>query len=243
MNVGGPEAAELAAAVASAVGRHDRVDVLVAPPFTALSVVRAALDSVDSSVALGAQNMSEEADGAFTGEISSSMLRAAGVTWVLIGHSERRQKSGETDELVAKKTARAMSTGPRPIVCVGETLAERDAGQTLAVVERQVRAVLEALGRQPGFGAIAYEPVWAIGTGKVAGPEQAQEVHHAIRQRLSQKDAKLAHVTHILYGGSVKPDNASGLLSCPDVDGALVGGASLDASSFAKIVEASPSRV
>ena len=238
MNVGGPEAAELAAAVASAVGRHDRVDVLVAPPFTALSVVRAALDSADSGVALGAQNMSEEADGAFTGEISSSMLRAAGVTWVLIGHSERRQKSGETDELVAKKTARAMSTGPRPIVCVGETLAERDAGQTLAVVERQVRAVLEALGRQPGFGAIAYEPVWAIGTGKVVSPADAEAVHASIREQLTRASSALGASTRILYGGSVKADNAAELLAQPNIDGALVGGASLDAVGFGKIVEA-----
>ncbi len=242
MNVGGPEAAALALAVAGAVRAHDAVDVLVAPPFTALAAVRAALDDAGSRVALGAQNMSEEADGAFTGEISSSMLRSAGVTWVLLGHSERRQKSGETDDLVAKKTARAMTTGPRPIVCVGETLAEREAGDTLVVVARQVRAVVEALGRQPGFGAIAYEPVWAIGTGKVASPRDAETVHASIRALLARASPELARSTRILYGGSVKADNAAELLAQPNIDGALVGGASLDAAGFAEIVAAAQSR-
>jgi triosephosphate isomerase len=238
LNAGGPDGAALAAAVARAVARMDRVDVLVAPPFTAIAVVAQVLDELGSRVGVAAQNMSAEASGAFTGEISGAMLRDAGATWVILGHSEPRQLYGETDEVVAKKTATAMTSGPRPIVCVGETLAEREAGQTLAVVERQVRAVGSALARQPGFGAIAYEPVWAIGTGKVAKPEDAQEVHAHVRALLASASADLARQTRILYGGSVKADNAATLLARPDVDGALVGGASLDAAGFGKIAEA-----
>jgi triosephosphate isomerase len=238
MNAGGHDARPLAAAVARAAEDADRVDVLVAPPFTALGVVAEELDTRMSRVAVAAQNMSHEASGAFTGEVAGAMLRDAGVTWVLVGHSERRQLYGETDEVVAKKTRAAMTTGPRPIVCVGETLAEREAGETLQVVGRQVRAALESLGKQPGFGAIAYEPVWAIGTGKVAKPEDAQTVHAHIRAVLAEASAALAAATRILYGGSVKADNAATLLGQPDVDGALVGGASLDAAGFGKIIEA-----
>jgi triosephosphate isomerase (TIM) len=161
---------------------------------------------------------------------------------VILGHSERRQLFGETDAVVARKTAAAMTTGPRPIVCVGETLAEREAGATLTVVERQVRAALEALSRQPGFGAIAYEPVWAIGTGKVASPADAQEVHARIRALLAQTSAALAGETRLLYGGSVKADNAAALLEQPDIDGALVGGAALDPVGFGKIIEAAQRR-
>jgi triosephosphate isomerase len=182
--------------------------------------------------------MSHEQSGAFTGEVASQMIRDAGATWVILGHSERRALYGETDAIVAQKTQAAMTRGPRPIVCVGETLAEREAGTTLAVVERQVRAVIEALAKQPGFGAIAYEPVWAIGTGKVAKPEDAQEVHASIRSLLVGASRELAEQTRILYGGSVKADNAATLLAQPDVDGALVGGASLDGPGFGKIIEA-----
>ena len=238
MNAGGADAAALAAGVARASVGMDRVDVLVAPPFTALGVVALVLDELGSRVAVAAQNMSAEASGAFTGEISGGMLREAGATWVILGHSERRQLYGETDSIVAKKTTAAMTSGPRPIVCVGETLAEREAGATLAVVERQVRAVVGALAGQPGFGAIAYEPVWAIGTGKVASPQDAQEVHASIRGILAEASSVLARETRILYGGSVKADNAAILLARPDIDGALVGGASLDAAGFGKIVEA-----
>jgi triosephosphate isomerase len=238
MNAGGPDAAPLAAAVARVASVAHRVDVLVAPPFTALAVVAQVLDELGSKVWVGAQNMSAEQAGAFTGEVSGVMLREAGARWVILGHSERRQLFGETDDLVARKTATAMSTGPRPIVCVGETLAEREAGNTLAVVERQVRAVLPALSGQPGFGAVAYEPVWAIGTGKVARPEDAQEVHARIRALLAAASAELAEETRLLYGGSVKGDNAASLLAQPDIDGALVGGASLDAGGFGKIIEA-----
>jgi triosephosphate isomerase len=238
MNAGGPDAGPLAAAVARASKDADGVDVIVAPPFTALAAVAQTLDELGSRVAVAAQTMSAEASGAFTGEISGSMLRDAGATWVILGHSERRQLFGETDAVVAKKTATAMSTGPRPIVCVGETLAERESGATLAVVERQVRAVAELLARQPGFGAIAYEPVWAIGTGKVASPADAQAVHAHVRALLAATSPVLAAQTRILYGGSVKADNAGALLAQADVDGALVGGASLDAAGFGKIVEA-----
>ena len=238
MNAGGHDAGVLALAVARVAAEHDRVDVLVAPPFTALAAVSAELDLAHSKVFVGAQNMSHEASGAFTGEISGAMLREAGATWVILGHSERRQILEETDAMVARKTATAMKTGPRPIVCVGETLQEREAGETLQVVERQVRAVVEALARQPGFGAIAYEPVWAIGTGKVASPADAQQVHATLRALLAKTSAELARQTRILYGGSVKGDNAAALLSQPDVDGALVGGASLDAAGFGKIIQA-----
>lgn len=237
MNVGGPEAAALALAVAGAVRAHDAVDVLVAPPFTALAAVRAALDDAGSRVALGAQNMSEEADGAFTGEISSSMLRSAGVTWVLLGHSERRQKSGETDDLVAKKTARAMTTGPRPIVCVGETLAERESGRTFEVVGGQLDGSLAlADAGKAAELVVAYEPVWAIGTGRTATPEIAQEAHAFIRGSLSKRFGSDAQSIRILYGGSVKPDNAEALLAQDDIDGGLVGGASLDPASFSAII-------
>ncbi len=238
MNAGGLDARPLAAAVARAAASLDRVDVLLAPPDLVLAAVAAALDAAGSKVMVAGQDMSEHPSGAFTGETSGGMLRDAGATWVILGHSERRQLLGETDAVVARKAAAAMTPGPRPIVCVGETLAEREAGATLAVVERQVRAVADALARQPGFGAIAYEPVWAIGTGKVARPEDAQEIHASIRALLSRTSAELAAATRLLYGGSVKADNAATLLAQPDVDGALVGGASLDAAGFGQILDA-----
>ena len=179
-----------------------------------------------------------EASGAFTGEVSANMLKDAGATWVILGHSERRQLFGETDDTVARKVAAANAAGVRPIVCVGETLAEREAGRTLEVVERQVSAVVGELAKHVGVGLVAYEPVWAIGTGRVAKPEDAQEVHAKIRSILANASAELASATRILYGGSVKADNAEGLLGQPDVDGALVGGASLDPTGFGKIIEA-----
>ena len=238
MNAGGQDACPLAAAVAKGAREADKVDVLVAPPFTALAAVAHELDELKSKVGIAAQNMASEASGAFTGEISAGMLKDAGATWVILGHSERRQLFGETDEGVAKKLAAAKEAGIRPIVCVGETLEQREAGQTFEVVERQVRAVVDELARQPGFGVVAYEPVWAIGTGKVAKPEDAQAVHAAIRGLLAKASGELAKTTRILYGGSVKGDNAEGLLGQADIDGALVGGASLDPAGFGKIVEA-----
>lgn len=239
MNAGTPaEARALATAVARAAEDLARVDVLVAPPFPVLALVAEHLDRVGARVAVAAQTMSHETGGAFTGEVASAMIREAGATWVILGHSERRALYGETDAIVAQKTEAAMARGPRPIVCVGETLAERESGATLEVVERQVRAVLASLTRQPGFGAIAYEPVWAIGTGRVARPEDAQEVHARIRALLTAASPALAEQTRILYGGSVKADNAATLLAQTDVDGALVGGASLDGPGFGKIIEA-----
>jgi triosephosphate isomerase len=238
MNAGGQDACPLAAGVAQASKELDRVEVLVAPPFTAIAAVAHELHEAKSKVGLAAQNMHFENSGAFTGEISASMLKDAGATWVILGHSERRHVFGEGDELIAKKVAAAMAAGLRPIACVGETLEEREKGTTLEVVERQVRAFVDELEKQPGFGVIAYEPVWAIGTGKVAKPEDAQEVHQMIRNLLAKSSPELAFATLILYGGSVKGDNAEGLLGQDDIDGALVGGASLDAAGFAKIAQA-----
>jgi len=238
MNAGGQDACPLASAVAKAVREADRVDVVVGPPFTALAAVAHELDEAKSRVTIAAQNMHAEVSGAFTGEISSGMLKDAGASWVIIGHSERRQLFGETDDGVARKTAAACAAGLRPIVCVGETLEQREAGQTLEVVEGQVRAFVDELAKQPGFGVIAYEPIWAIGTGRVAKPEDAQEVHAMIRGLCAKASEELARATRILYGGSVKAENAEGLLGQADVDGALVGGASLDPTGFGKIVEA-----
>ena len=211
-------------------------DALVAPPFTAIAAVVAAAKG--SPVAVAAQNMHFEKEGAFTGEVSAPMLVDAGVTHVILGHSERRQYFAETDDGVAKKTTAALEANLLPISCVGETLAERDAGRTMEVVGRQTFAILDAVKADEARRVvIAYEPVWAIGTGKVATPEQAQEVHAFIRSEIAKKHGKpVADVLRILYGGSVKPDNVKGLMALPDVDGALVGGASLKADSFLKLV-------
>jgi triosephosphate isomerase (TIM) len=238
MNAGGQDGCGLADAVAKAAREADRVDVLVAPPFTALAAVAHVLFEAKSKVGIAAQNMHAEPSGAFTGEVSAGMLKEAGAAWVIVGHSERRQLFGETDEAVARKVATAQAAELRPIVCVGETLEQREAGSTLEVVERQVRAVLDELAKQPGFGVIAYEPVWAIGTGRVASPEDAQQVHAMIRSLLTKASEELGQATRILYGGSVKADNAEGLLGQADIDGALVGGASLDAGGYSKIIEA-----
>ncbi len=238
MNAGARDAGPLALAVARAAEGMDRVDVVVAPPLVAIAAVADVLEAAGSNVRVAGQNMSDQPKGAFTGEVSGEMLRAWGATWVILGHSERRQLLGETDLLVARKTAAAMTTGPRPIVCVGETLAEREAGSTLDVVERQLRAVMGALASQPGFAAVAYEPVWAIGTGKVASPEEAEDVHARIRELLATASTELAERTCLLYGGSVNGDNAAALLAQPDIDGALGGGASLDPASFGAILAA-----
>jgi triosephosphate isomerase (TIM) len=212
------------------------VDVVVAPPFTALAAVAETIDR--SPVKLAAQNLYPKDEGAFTGEVSASFLKECGCTWAIVGHSERRQYFGENDAFVAEKTAAALAHGLCPIVCVGETLKQREAGETLLVVKRQVDAFLDVIAQSRESVAIAYEPVWAIGTGKNAGPAEAEEVHGAIRTWLRGKDEALADRTRILYGGSVKPDNASALLGCANVDGALVGGASLDAGSFGAIAKA-----
>jgi triosephosphate isomerase (TIM) len=211
-------------------------DVLVSPPYTSLVAVVATAKG--SPVGVAAQNMHFEKEGAFTGEVSATMLKDIGVTHAILGHSERRQYFAETDEGVAKKTKVALDNGLLPVSCVGETLAEREAGRTMEVVGRQVDAILGAVTADEARSVVvAYEPVWAIGTGKVATPEQAQEVHAFIRSRVVAKHGQaVADVVRILYGGSVKPDNVKGLMALPDVDGALVGGASLKADSFLKLV-------
>ena len=229
------EARALAAEVRA--GAAGGPELLVAPPFTALPAVAEALRG--GPVLLGAQNMHWEDEGAFTGEVSPRMVRDVGCTHVILGHSERRQLFAETDENVARKALAAFRHGLTPIVCVGETLAERDGGRTMEVVEGQTERALRALtADQVAAAVLAYEPVWAIGTGRNATPEQAQEVHAFIRGRIARSHGDTAGAAlRILYGGSVKPDNAAVLMSQADVDGALVGGASLQAASFLKIAQ------
>ena len=212
--------------------------VAVAPPFTALSAVKQALQG--SAIELFGQNCHHEKQGAFTGEVSAPMLKDAGCDGVILGHSERRQYFAETDEWIAKKLRAALAEGLHPIVCVGETLQEREGGKTSEVVSRQVRGALGGLdGAALKLVTLAYEPVWAIGTGRTATTAQAQEVHAQIRALLRELGgAAVAGAVRIQYGGSVKPDNARDLLSQPDVDGALVGGASLKAEDFSAIVSA-----
>jgi len=216
---------------------RDQVEIAVAPPFTAIHPVAKALEG--SNIKVAAQNCHWEAKGAFTGEIAAEMLPEAGCAYVIIGHSERRQFFGETDETVNRRVKAAYRAGLKPIVCVGETLAQREANQTLAGVEKQVHGGLAGLSpEQARELVVAYEPVWAIGTGKVATTAQAQEVHAAIRKLLSSAFGQaVAAGIRIQYGGSVKPDNAADLLAQPDIDGALVGGASLKADDFARIVK------
>jgi len=213
------------------------VDIVVCPPFTALESVSKAI--LDSNLRLGAQNMSEQNFGAFTGEICAGMLKEFSVRYVILGHSERRQYQRESDALIAKKALAAHAAALKPIVCVGETLAEREASQTEKVLDTQVRGSLAGLSReQMEETIIAYEPVWAIGTGKTATSAQAQEAQAFIRKRLAAMfDETVARRVRIQYGGSVKPSNARELMSQPDVDGALVGGASLEARSFAEIIK------
>jgi triosephosphate isomerase len=217
---------------------RDRVEIVVVPPFTAIHAVAKAVE--DSNILVGAQNCHWDASGALTGEVSAQMVKEAGATYVVLGHSERRQLFGETDETVNKRVRAALAVGLKAILCVGETLREREAGQTLAVVGRQLEGGLTGLeaGEMDNV-IIAYEPVWAIGTGKTATSQQAQDVHAFIRDVLVKRVGKVvADTVRIQYGGSVKPDNASELLGQQDVDGALVGGASLKASDFAAIVKA-----
>jgi triosephosphate isomerase len=236
------EASVLGTEIASSCRGLDDIDIAVAPPFTALAMVRKALEG--TSIALGAQNMHWEDKGAFTGEISPAMLRDAGCRYVILGHSERRQFFGETDEGVNRRVLAALSHGLLPIVCVGESEDERDRNVTFVVVDRQITAGLaKVTAGQLANLVIAYEPIWAIGTGRTATPAQAQEVHVAIRAKLSTlfgKDA--AAGVRILYGGSVKPDNIDSLMAEADIDGALVGGASLEARSYERICKFERSR-
>jgi len=215
------------------------VEIVVAPTFTAVHACAEA--ARNSRVGIAAQNLHWEREGAFTGEISGPMIKEAGAEYVIIGHSERRTLFGETDEAVNRKVRAAIAANLIPIACIGETLAEREAGATLSVLDRQIKAGFDGItGDQVGALVIAYEPVWAIGTGRTATAGQAQEAHAHIRQRLRQWfGGAAADECHVIYGGSVKPDNTKELLGQPDVDGALVGGASLDIKSFFEIVSRS----
>jgi len=212
------------------------VEIVVAPPYTALHAVAEA--ARNSNVGVSGQNMYWEREGAFTGEISVGMLREAGAEYVIIGHSERRRLFQETDQTVNRKLIAALAEKLTPIVCIGETLEEREANQTMAVLDRQIKQGLDALtGEQVGALVLAYEPVWAIGTGRNATPEQAGEAHNHIRTRIRQWfGGDAADHCHVIYGGSVKPDNIHAIVVHPDVDGALVGGASLEVQSFFDIV-------
>jgi triosephosphate isomerase len=231
-----PEAVQLATAISHAVADMADRDVLIAPPFPSLAPVFEALQG--ARILLAGQNLHWEDRGAFTGEVSGPMLRAVGCTHVVVGHSERRQLFGDSDEWVARKVRAALRNDLTPIVCVGETLAEREADETWAVIDRQLRAALYDLAAAAiDKLVLAYEPVWAIGTGKVASPEQAEEVHASIRRLLGELGGPgVAGAVRILYGGSVKPDNIDALMRQPDIDGALVGGASLNAADFDRIV-------
>ncbi|HEX5357198.1 MAG TPA: triose-phosphate isomerase [Aquabacterium sp.] len=212
-----------------------KADVAVCPPVVFLADVAELLKG--SAIAFGSQDLSVQAQGAFTGEVSGPMVREFGAKYAIVGHSERRSYHAESDQLVADKAKAALSHGLIPIVCVGETLAEREAGQTEVVVARQMKAVIDTLGAQLAQIVVAYEPVWAIGTGKTASPEQAQAVHAFLRAQLKAAQPEAAKVP-LLYGGSVKPDNAAELFSQADIDGGLIGGASLKASDFAAIARA-----
>jgi triosephosphate isomerase len=237
MNKSVAEALDLVRGLKIELSNIKEVDIVVCPPYTALGEVSRAI--LDSNIRLGAQNMSEHNVGAYTGEIAVVMLKEFSVRYVVLGHSERRQYQKESNELISKKALAALAGSLKPIVCVGETLAEREAGQMKKVLETQVRGSLAGLSKeQMAETVIAYEPVWAIGTGKTATTAQAQEAHAFIRGILvSQFDETVARRVRIQYGGSVKPANARELMSQPDVDGALVGGASLEARSFADIIK------
>ena len=232
-----PEAVETAQRLVELVADSAGVDIMIAPVFTALDPVSRVVRN--SRVALGAQNLYWEKEGAYTGEISADMLVSAGCQYVIIGHSERRQYFGETDETVNKKISAAITANLIPVFCIGETESERESGNTFSVLDKQVKDGLEGkVVDDLGSLVIAYEPVWAIGTGKTATNDQAQEAHKYIRSLIEGLfGTTLAESVRILYGGSVKPANVSELMAMPDIDGALVGGASLDADSFSKIVK------
>ncbi len=233
----GPEAVETTDRLVKLLSTTIDVDVMIAPPFTALALVSDMLKK--TPISLGAQNLFWEAEGAYTGEISASMLVSAGCRYVIVGHSERRQYFGETDETVNKKIKAAVKNDLIPVMCIGESETERESKETFSVLDRQVQKGLK------GFSAdemetlvIAYEPIWAIGTGKTATADQAQEIHLFLRAMLGKKFGnKLAKSLRILYGGSVKSDNITDLMRMPDIDGALIGGASLEPETFSKIVQ------
>jgi len=230
------EALDLVRELKAAISGVKTVEVAVAPPFTALYAIRKELEG--SSIHLAAQNLYWEEKGAFTGEVSPLMLKEVGCDYVIIGHSERRQFFGETDETVNRRIKAALAQGLKVIFCIGERLREREEGETFSVIESQVEGGLKGLDdKKMRNMAIAYEPVWAIGTGKTATPEQAEEVHRFIREKLEKLYSReVSEEIRIQYGGSVTPENVKGLMNQPNIDGALVGGASLKAESFSKIV-------
>ncbi len=232
------ETAALAGALRAQLGDRELAsEVVIAPPFTSLTAAVAAVKG--SAIAVAAQNVHWDKKGAFTGEISAAMIAETGATWAIVGHSERRQLFGETDERVNTRIRAAIAAGLRVIVCVGETLDERESDRTFDVLGRQIRAALQDLDAAAmGAVCVAYEPVWAIGTGRTATPDQAEEAHREIRRMVETAVGReAAEELRILYGGSVKPDNIDALMARTNVDGALVGGASLEAASFARIVE------
>ncbi len=237
MNKTATEARALAGDLLLTIPDTGAVEVVVCPPFTAIGDVAEVING--RAFQVFGQTMHEEGSGAFTGEISASMLLDAGAKGVILGHSERRQLFGETDEALARKVAAALAAGLRPILCVGESEAEREAGETDAVIRRQLEADLAEVDAVQLAGVvIAYEPIWAIGTGKTASPEQAQEACAFARSLIAERDGGAAEAIRILYGGSMKPGNAPELIALPDIDGGLIGGASLAADDFAAIVAA-----
>jgi len=233
----GVEAVETAKKLVSLVGQKNTVDIMIAPPFTALSMVAPVLQN--TNIGLSAQNMHWAKNGAYTGEISSEMLVSAGCQYVILGHSERRQYFHETDEDINQKIHAAIEAGLKPVFCVGETENERNLNKTFSVLDNQIEIGLKGTDIDQAINiVIAYEPVWAIGTGKTATDDQAQEVHAYLRKRISDLfNPEVASAMRILYGGSVKPKNIKGLMAMPDIDGALVGGASLDAEQFSAIIK------
>jgi len=239
MNLTLLEAASLVKSIREGIQDLDGVEVLVAPPFTALATVKGIIG--DAEIRLAAQNMHWEQSGAYTGEISPLMLLEAGCSHVILGHSERRVHFQETDGMIDMKASAAVQLGLTPIICIGETLQEREADQTFEVVKKQLEgslATFRADKALPSSIILAYEPVWAIGTGRTATPDQAQEVHHFVREWIAESfNRETAHLVRILYGGSVKPENVKDLMSMKDIDGALVGGASLKAESFIPLIK------
>lgn len=237
MNKTVSQAEELAVNLKGGLGNKDGIEIVICPPFTSLEIVYRIIEG--SNIGLGAQNLHWEEEGAYTGEISAPMIKELGCQYVIIGHSERRQYFGESNETVNRKVKAALKFDLTPIVCVGERLEEREEDKTSSVIESHIRGGLAGLGKEEiSRIVVAYEPVWAIGTGKTATPQQANEVHNYIRQLLTDiHGEEIASRLRILYGGSVKPDNISGLMAETEIDGALVGGASLQADSFVEIVQ------
>lgn len=236
MNGSRSEGIELANAIIAGLNDGDK-GIAVCVPSVYLSDIEKVVK--DTPLALGAQNVADQASGAYTGEISASMLKECGCSYALVGHSERRSYYGDTNESVAARFCQAQKEGIVPVLCIGETLEERESDTTFAVIDEQLNAVIDMAGIDAlANSVIAYEPVWAIGTGKTASDEQAQEVHKYIREQIAAKSQSVADNVQIVYGGSVKPDNAKAIFAMPDIDGGLIGGASLDAASFLAIYKA-----